>query len=464
MKLLLLFSLLVFSGVNYAQAPGANESFLKAVNEADSEKVEKYIDQVSSEVKNKALWNIVDKKEPEYVKIANFLLGNAADPNYVDPTLDMRILVKAVKDGSADMLKTILKSPKLKLNITYGQKTLIELTADKEKNSLLIVYGYDPRIAETVAMTINDATFIGYIKGEQFEEAKEVQNVSHKAKNKALWDIVAKKGKGYLDFAKFLIELKDGPSVNLREVNNVTLLMRAAAVGTPEMLNLLLEKVNNITYLEQKDKSGKTVLDWAETKEKKDLIERKIIDLKNPQEAFQRGIRGGHIGLVEKTIDRIISEKTKSDALLYVAAQPDPKFVDIAEILIDKGAEINAQDQNGNTPLILATLNGSLSMLEYLLSVRGGNPNLTNQSRMNPLDYAYESFSKERYLIKRKKLFLEKMEALRSAGANPSKIALEKIEKILKGDLPQDFAPLLKNLNDLQKSLEQLINQLQKVA
>ena len=45
------------------------------------------------------------------------------------------------------------------------------------------------------------------------------------------------------------------------------------------------------------------------------------------------------------------------------------KNVEIAKFLVSKGADVNAQGNNGSTPLDLATSSGKIAVAEYLSSV-----------------------------------------------------------------------------------------------
>ncbi|MBA8666815.1 ankyrin repeat domain-containing protein [Holosporaceae bacterium 'Namur'] len=69
------------------------------------------------------------------------------------------------------------------------------------------------------------------------------------------------------------------------------------------------------------------------------------------------------------------SEYIKSKAL-RLAAQFD--MVELANILINKGAAINATDSRGNTPLIFAAESGDISSMQLLLS-KGADVNIQNR-------------------------------------------------------------------------------------
>ncbi|CAG0912187.1 unnamed protein product, partial [Cyprideis torosa] len=58
-----------------------------------------------------------------------------------------------------------------------------------------------------------------------------------------------------------------------------------------------------------------------------------------------------------------------------------------AELLIQKGAEVNAKDRRGKTPLLVATENNHHSVVEVLLA-NGGDLNIANEDERSPLHQA----------------------------------------------------------------------------
>jgi ankyrin repeat protein len=75
--------------------------------------------------------------------------------------------------------------------------------------------------------------------------------------------------------------------------------------------------------------------------------------------------------------------------------------VEVVQFLISKGADVNAKDNNGNTPLDYATISGNTAVIRYLSSVGGGitsariagvrttPPN--NQRRTLPMDAFWQA-------------------------------------------------------------------------
>ncbi|MBC8160103.1 MAG: ankyrin repeat domain-containing protein [Roseiflexaceae bacterium] len=62
----------------------------------------------------------------------------------------------------------------------------------------------------------------------------------------------------------------------------------------------------------------------------------------------------------------------------------------IAQLLIDRGADVNVRQQGGFTPLHAAAQNGQVALIELLLD-HGADPHATTDAGKTPLDLASES-------------------------------------------------------------------------
>lgn len=60
---------------------------------------------------------------------------------------------------------------------------------------------------------------------------------------------------------------------------------------------------------------------------------------------------------------------------------------DIMNMLLDKGAQLDARSPNGTTPLMMAARYGSTKAVELLLQ-KGADPKLTNEQKLTALDFA----------------------------------------------------------------------------
>lgn len=61
---------------------------------------------------------------------------------------------------------------------------------------------------------------------------------------------------------------------------------------------------------------------------------------------------------------------------------------EIAQVLLNAGADINTQDANGNTGLHLATMNNSTRLIELLLCRQSSNLGLRNKEGRTAMEYA----------------------------------------------------------------------------
>lgn len=77
-------------------------------------------------------------------------------------------------------------------------------------------------------------------------------------------------------------------------------------------------------------------------------------------------------------------------ALHYVASADHPHSLDIARLLLDHHAYIDAESPNKSTPLMLAAQYGSQAMVELLLDA-GADVQLRNQLGLTAVDFARRS-------------------------------------------------------------------------
>ncbi|XP_046555494.1 uncharacterized protein LOC124264760 [Haliotis rubra] len=82
----------------------------------------------------------------------------------------------------------------------------------------------------------------------------------------------------------------------------------------------------------------------------------------------------------------------KEDSLLHVAATYGN--VEMLEILLGEGFDVNTPNKEANTPLHLATESGHGSGMEHLLTV-GANPNVSNNEGLTPLHVASSMGAKD---------------------------------------------------------------------
>jgi ankyrin repeat protein len=88
--------------------------------------------------------------------------------------------------------------------------------------------------------------------------------------------------------------------------------------------------------------------------------------------------------LLNDNPELVSSKNTGIKTPLHLAAQSDNK---IAKLLLSKGAEIDAKDDDGMTPLHIAAWKGRKAVVQLLLS-HGTEVNARNKRGTTPLHYA----------------------------------------------------------------------------
>src|SRR3989339_16020 len=102
--------------------------------------------------------------------------------------------------------------------------------------------------------------------------------------------------------------------------------------------------------------------------------------------ALMNAVSSGDSALVQKLIDcganvKKANSYTGQTPLMFAAA----RNLEIARYLIEKGADTNAADSEGFTPLMIATLEDKPKVVTLLLD-KGANPSLVNKKGKTALD------------------------------------------------------------------------------
>ena len=214
--------------------------------------------------------------------------------------------------------------------------------------------------------------------------------------------------KGHKDVIKLL--LKSGANVNAQDENGKSILYFAVEKGCEEVVNLLLESGANV---DAQDKDGRTILYFAigngHSVIVKDILKhcpdlnnksnRSVLSVAmqrygtqykdiikdllhygftvNPEDAknykfLHAAIEKGCLTIVEQLLkyDTDVNKLYNISGRGYMALHTATKKrrEKVAELLIKYGADVNARDMTGNAPIVYATENTDLKMVELLLT------------------------------------------------------------------------------------------------
>ena len=175
-----------------------------------------------------------------------------------------------------------------------------------------------------------------------------------------------------------LAKLVDTSGVDLADDRGITPLMYAAAIGSPEAMQYLLDKGADVNA---KNTFGSTALIWAaaDTRKAKMLVAHGA--------DVNAASKLGHTPLLiaamsdpsVETVRLLIAKGANIKAMdnakktaLYMATNGND--METIRLLVDAGLDVNAPDMTGQTPLMNAASNQNLTAVKLLLA-KGANVN-----------------------------------------------------------------------------------------
>ncbi|KAK3939988.1 Serine/threonine-protein phosphatase 6 regulatory ankyrin repeat subunit A [Diplogelasinospora grovesii] len=179
--------------------------------------------------------------------------------------------------------------------------------------------------------------------------------------------------------------LTQDPTINLRipvDTDGRTPLHDASIKGHMNVVDVLLKSEEIRCHVNAKDNRGRTALHWVAEYGRDDLV-RLLVDRGADVSA---GDEYGDTALHRAARGANIEEKDRGGQTpLYQAAWQGHEA--IVRLLLDKGANIEEKDQNGRTPLLWAAERGHEAIVRLLLD-KGANIEEKNDDGQTPLSVA----------------------------------------------------------------------------
>jgi ankyrin repeat protein len=222
------------------------------------------------------------------------------------------------------------------------------------------------------------------------DEDPSLANERHASGSTPLHELV-----GYPDMVRLL--LAKGADPNARDVgDNATPLHFAAGSGAVESVRLLLDAgadVHGTGDVHHADVIGWAVGDGTH-------VHHDVVNLlleRGARHHIFSAIAVGDVSLVESLIDEHPENLTRRRSrfeqhqtpLHFALSAPDglrtkPAQLEMAQLLIDLGADVDAADDQGRTPLAIAMLHGDVDAMRLLHAAGAKEPAAADLSRVQP--------------------------------------------------------------------------------
>lgn len=183
---------------------------------------------------------------------------------------------------------------------------------------------------------------------------------------------------GYLDEVKSIVQ--GGGDLNWQREDGRTPLMSAAAAGHAAIVDFMLRQGADPGL---RDQAGKTALDHARAAGAMDVV-RLLDKAATPAGAAQPGQPAGAAAAAPSGPWARYNGKFKADALFRDA---DGGYLDAVKSIVQGGADVNWQREDGRTPLMSAAAAGHADIVAFLLS-QGADPSLRDANGKTALDAA----------------------------------------------------------------------------
>lgn len=177
--------------------------------------------------------------------------------------------------------------------------------------------------------------------------------------------------------------LEKGADVNIREDNSYTALHYTISDEKIETMKYLIENgadVNADTGLRSLNRPIYTALAFNEIETLKYLIAHENINHQDVNKIFLRTIDKGNVELIKYCIQHgadVDAQNEYGESSLHLAASENQ--IAIVQYLLKNGANIHAVDNNGNTPLKIAVEKGNTEIQKLLKEINDSEPHQSLQ-------------------------------------------------------------------------------------
>ena len=285
-------------------------------------------------------------------ELVNLLLDHGGDLNLKDAQ-GFTVLDYAVNNGQTQLAKTLLsKGAASKNNYKSEAEMLVTVT-----NFALLEAASRTNLAQVKA---------------QLDAGADINSRSRLGKTPLM--LAVEYGYGRSDVPQLLIE--KGANLNAVDNDGNTALMIAIDRNNTEAAQLLLK---NKAAVSPRNKDGRTALHIAAAGVRRQPVGWLL--------AAGPDVTASSAGVDLQGLDVNAPDGSGRTPLMLAADNEGYVPDDVMELLLSKGARIDAQDPNGNTALILAARAGSMAGVEYLLQ-KGAAVNLKNAAGETALQWA----------------------------------------------------------------------------
>ena len=341
-----------------------SKGLLRAVNDENYEALKIFIKaDISKEDKeglNASLLIAVDKNNKDMVTL---LLKNGANPDYEAGYYSDTPLHLAISKGFDDIVKLLLdKKADVNLKNSYGNTPL------------------------HVAVSVGNDNLIKLLL-----DKKADVNAKGSGDDTPLHIAIRK---GYYDVAKLLLDRK--ADINLKNRYGNTPLHVAILNGSKSFASLLIEKGADVNVVNNDKNTPLSIIATIPDNNISGYDEIiKLLLKKGAKEVdgnnypillsvVQRGRLNAAKLLIDNGFDVNIKNTASLTPLLYLSQvrtynkEDRKKYNELAKLMIEKKADVNAADNTFNNPLMFAVANGNQELINYLV-INGVNLNLERQ-------------------------------------------------------------------------------------